>query len=234
MPRWIVILLFCVGTSSAQDVPPMILAGPEADSVLASLPRDTSSFATVGVLFTNRVFLRQTTDGRRDADSAIAYLTAAIAYHPTPQLQAYLFVATALRASKDGLWAKLTGSTKNRATEAFAQCDSLALLYPDDLGVQFLTANLFQEGDKLDQKMYYWQRAWDITADLWERQQSHAAFFTPEVHASLLLIEGKLIVKLRRFGAESNERAVAVWQRAIQEFPNTNAAQNARKQCEKY
>jgi hypothetical protein len=67
-----------------------------------------------------------------------------------------------------------------------------------------------------------------------ERQPSHQAFFTPEVHATLLLNEGKLIVKLRRFGAESNQRAIAIWQRIIQEFPNTNAALNARKQCEKY
>ena len=234
MIQWIAVVLFLYGTCSAQDEPLLTLAGPGADSVLASLPRDTSSFATVGVLFTNRVFLRQTADSRRDADSAIAYLSAAIAYQPTPRLHAYLFVARALRASKDGLWAKLTGSTKSRATEAFEACDSLALRYPDDLGVQFMTANLFQEGDKLEQKMYFWQRAWDIGTALRERAPTHQEFFTPEVRATLQLNEGKLIVKLHRFGTESSTQALVLWQRTIQEYPNTNAAANAREQCEKH
>jgi hypothetical protein len=233
--HWIAIaLLVWCGTSYAQTEPLLTLEGPAADSVLASLPRDTSSFATVGVLFTNRIFLRQTADGRRDADSAIAYLTAALAYRPTPRLQAYLYVARAIRASRDGLWEKLTGSTKNRATAAFEACDSLALLYPSELGVQFLAANLFQEGNKLKQKMYYWQRALEITASMWERVPTQRDFFTPEVQATLLLNEGKLIIKLRRYGSESNNRALAIWQRIIQEFPNTNAAANARVQIEKH
>lgn len=234
MILWIAIILLAAEPSVAQDEPLSTLAGSQADSTIASLPRDTSSFATLGILFTNRVFLRQTTDGRRDADSAITFLTSASAYQPTPRLHAYLCAARAIRASKDGLWAKLTGSTKSRATLAFEACDSLALLYPNDLGVQFIAANLFLEADRLEQKKYYWQRAWDITADLQERSPTHQAFFTPEVHASLLLNEGKLIVKLRRFGSESDNRALAIWQRIIQAYPNTNAAENARQQCEKH
>lgn len=218
---------------AAQDDSLITVAGSTADSLLQTLPRDSGACATVGILFTNKVFLKQTNDGKRDADSAIAYLDCALAYSWNPRLQAYAYIARALRASKDGLWAKLLGGTKARATEAFECCDSLARCNPGDLGVQFLAANLFQEGDKLDQKMYYWQRAWDIFADLDACASAADPFFTPEVRGNILLNQGKLMRKLRLDGKASDARADTLWQQAIRLYPNTNAATNALLQRKK-
>ncbi len=205
-------------------------AGPIADSLIRALPRTDSTYATLGILFTNRIFLKQSSDGRSDADSALYYLRTALATTPSPQLAAYECIARALRASKDGWWPKINGATKTRATQAFDDCDSLARQYPNDLRVQFLTANLLQEGDRLDQKKYYWQRAWDILAHLQTCALSQPEFFTDEISANILLNQGKLVRKLRLYEKNSDAEAVKLWERTIREYPNTNAATNARLQ----
>jgi hypothetical protein len=229
----IMLLLLCT-SSQSQDEPICTLSGEVADSIIQTLPRDATAYAQVGILFTNKVFLRNTNDGKRDADSAIVFLTSACESKPTPRLQVYLYIAKALRASKDGFWAKVTGGTKSRATEAFDACDSIARSYPDDLGVQFLTANLLEEGDRLEKNWYYWQRAWDILTALHVRDAGSTGFFTEEVRGMILLNQGKLIIKLRLYGETSSDSANMFWARVIAQYPNTSAAENARDQLKKH
>ena len=228
--RIILLLLILVSITIAQTEPICMTADNIADSLLQKLPRDSSSYATIGILYANKVFLRKTDDGKRDADSAVFYITRALSYVPTPRMHAYACIARVLRATKDNAFTQVFGGTKTRATQAFDECDSIARNNQNDLGVQFLTANLFQEGDKLNQKKYYWQRAWDIFNDLLALETDTNTFFTAEVRGNILLNQGKLVHKLCLYGNASDAQADTLWQRTIRQYPHTIAAQNAKQQ----
>jgi hypothetical protein len=231
-------LLFCVNICTAQGI--CTTAGSTADSLIQYLPRDSTSFQILGVLYTNGLFLNHSFNREQDADSAVYYLEKAIKYQSTPELQAYLCIAQALRAREDNFWQKFSGQTMAKVEKAFTKCDSLSKEYPDDFAVQFLAANLFVEADKLSQKNYYWERGLNIYQALFQFSQAESLlifypgrnFFTDEVRANILLNDAKLELKL----AKKEEGVIVLvrlkWQAVIMCYPYTMAAINAKKQLD--
>lgn len=232
--KFLLIFCFTSGLALAQTEPLCTTSGYTADSLIINLPRDSNSWAQIGVLFTNRVFLRETTNGQQDTDSALYFFELALRHNRTPRLEAYYAVASALRAKHDGLWDKLTGDTKDRVKRIFRDAERLSRDYPNDLGVTFLIANLLQEGDALDDAKKYWKRSWELFARLSEHSNDTSAniqkFFTDEVRGTILLNQGKLIRKLVEEDAVSKYLALERWHMIIRMYPNTLAALNANEQ----
>lgn len=234
----ILIAFCCAGSLAyAQPDPLCTISGAQADSLIASLSRDSSTWAQLGTLYVNKVFLRETNNGQQDADSAKYYFELALTQARTPRLQAYYAVACALRARHDGALTKVFGDTKDRAKRAFRDAERLARDNPHDLGVIFLVANLLQEGDALDDAEKYWKRSWELFVRLSEHSQDTSsavqAFFTLDIQANILLNQGKLIRKLVEEDAVANFLARERWQTVIRLYPETLAAANAREQIEK-
>lgn len=235
--RMLVVACLTSACAHAQIEPLCTTSGRTADSLIAALPRDSTTWTQLGILYTNKVFLRESTRGQEDADSAIACFERALHQDRNPRVQAYYAVARALRAKHDGVLTKAFGSTKDRVKHAFRDALRLAQDNPHDLGVLFLVANLLQEGDPLDDAEKYWKRSWEYFARLSDRATDTAAalqaFFTPETRANILLNQGKLIRKLVADDAVAKYLARERWLTVIQQYPETLAAKNAREQISK-
>ncbi len=235
--RMLIAFCFAGSTAYAQCEPLSTVSGTLADSLISSLPRDSSTWVQLGTLYVNKVFLRETNNGQQDADSAKYYFEKALSQTRTPRLEAYYAIACALRARHDGALTKVFGDTKDRAKRAFKDAERLARENPHDLGVIFLVANLLQEGDALDDAEKYWKKSWGLLERLTEQSadssDSVQAFFSPDIRANILLNQGKLIRKLVEEENVADFLARERWQAIIRLYPETLAATNAREQIAK-
>lgn len=175
--------------------------GASAEALFQTLsPTDSVNWLTLGTLYANRIFMLESGDKRRDADSALYYFRKAQKVCPAnPVIAAYIAVATGLRAKEDGFWRKITGKTKDQAHEAFMVTDSLLRSNPDNLAVQFLGACLLREASKHFDDARDFQltshRAFQKLHNL--ALAVHAdVFFTPDVHGQILLSLALLEIKL--------------------------------------
>jgi len=237
----ILVLLLLAFASSLASEPICTTTGKTADSLIQALPHDSSTYAKIGILYANMGFLNHAPNAQQTADSAVWYLGKALQFQPTPENRAYNCVARLLRVREDNFWQKISGKTREKAELLFAECDSLAKENPDNLTVQFLTANLFTEANALSQKNYYWQRGLEIFQALSEygrfehlfQPNPGENFFNAEVFANILLNSAKLEFKLSDKDKTDLALARLKWQAAICLFPMTLAATNAAKQLEK-
>ncbi len=218
-----------------------LLSGNQADSLLHVTPRDVTNAGTVGKLFVNKVFLKQSTAPRKDADSARYYFQ--LSPDSSATLQAYRLIADALRIREDGIFDKLLGKTNKRITLVFQTADSLVRAHPQEPGVIFLIANLFGEAHK-DQTnaKWYWNRAAQlfeafqlfIQAEHLVDPEHRSTLVNPEICGMVLLNQAKLKFKLADEEDYALSEARKEWAEVITRFPNTLAAANAQLQLEKY
>jgi hypothetical protein len=218
-----------------------LLSGAQADSLLRVTPRSGDNAAAVGKLFVNKVFLKQSTAPRKDADSARYYFR--LSPDSSATIQAYRLIADALRIREDGIIDKLLGNTNKRVTLVFQTADSLVRRHPQEPEVVFLIANLFGEAHK-DQTnaKWYWNRASQlfealqlfIQAEHLVDPEYRSPLVNPEICGMVMLNQAKLKFKL----ADEEKYAVVDarkrWEEVITRFPNTLAAANAKLQLEKY
>ncbi len=227
--------------SSAPSSSVCLLSGDQADSLLQVTPRDAANAGTVGKLFVNKVFLKQSAAPRKDADSARYYFR--LSPDSSATLQAYRLIADALRIREDGIFDKLLGKTNKRITLVFQTADSLVRAHPQEPGVIFLIANLFGEAHK-DQTnaKWYWNRAAQlfeafqlfIQAEHLVDPEYRSPLVNPEICGMVLLNQAKLKFKLADEEGYAVAEARKRWAEVISRFPNTLAAANAQVQLEKY
>ncbi|RJO59786.1 hypothetical protein C4546_00250 [Candidatus Parcubacteria bacterium] len=234
------LLLLCPVAADAQGTI-CTITGPQADSLILALPRDSAAWEKIGILFTNRIFLNHAKNPKKDADSAIWYLEQAVSISPKPETQIYLRIARALRAREDSFLQKAFGKTRQKVLVAFAECDTFALVHPENKVVQFLSANLFAEANKLPNKEYYWQRSRKIfekllnLAEAGKKQNSaETDFFTPEILGNIRLNQAKLSLKLSPDSQTALILAKLEWEKILDDYPGTLAAANAQKQLQKH
>lgn len=205
--------------------------GKEAEQQLQTLPRTDSTWATLGTLFANRIFMMESPNKRRDADSAIYYFRKAQNVFPTdPVIAAYLNVSIGLRAKEDNGFQKLFGNTKERAHDAFVTMDSIRTAYPQNLTVQFVSACMFRDASK------HFKDAHAFRLTSYKTFQSlhvlalegkHESFFTPDVYSHVLLSLAILVEKLEdQTGADT--LACKYISQLIDGYPNSPAAEYAR------
>ena len=237
----LILLLLLIGTiTSNLDAKICTLSGSEADSLIQALPRDSAHFRQIGVLFTNRVFLNKSEDGKQDADSAIWYLEQAFELDKLPETEIYLCIAKAIRAKKDHWYQKALGGTKTRVTTIFYRADTLALQSPNDFAIQFLAANLFVEAGPLDSAKYFWERCLTISQALMfycDGEQilspsPEESFFDSEVLGTILLNTAKVELKISGNSKNVLRLVRLKWQAVIIMYPYTMAAWNAKKQLD--
>ncbi|MEK7570532.1 MAG: hypothetical protein AAB515_03795 [Patescibacteria group bacterium] len=174
--------------------------GPHANSLIASLPRTDSTYFTLGSLFANRVFVKESTNNKQDADSAIYYLGKAKVLCPNNAvIAAYIAIATAMRAKETGLFQFISGKMVENGHVAFVCMDSVRKANPENLAVQFLSASLFAEASAFfsDKKMFRLQSMSTFQSlHLQAIEGSNPTFFQDEVQAHILLSLALLEKKL--------------------------------------
>lgn len=210
----------------------MTTMGLSADSLIQALPRTDSTYATLGMLLVNQVALKETDNKKRKADSALYYLQLARQSCPTnPVINAYIQVATGLRANEDPTLKKLLGNTKERAYTAFATMDSIRLQNPENLAVLFLSAYMFRDAsEKLDGyrdfrvTSYKTFQALHVLA----LEGQYNDFFTDDVYSALLLSLGILVHTLEAH-AHADTLACQYIAQLHAHFPNSRAAADAHR-----
>lgn len=205
--------------------------GKEATKQLQTLPRTDTTWATIGTLFANRIFMMESENKRRDADSAIYYFRKAQETFPTdPIIAAYLTVSIGLRAKEDNSLQKLFGGTKERAHTAFVTMDSIRKAYPENLTVQFVSACMFRDASKHFKDAHAFQlMSYQTFQNLHvlALEGKHPTFFTPDVYSHVLLSLAMLVEKLED-QASADTLACQYISQLIDGYPHSPAAEYAR------